>query len=238
MNVLDLFSGVGGFSLGLERAGFHTVAFCEIDPYCRKVLKKHWPDVPIHEDIRTLDGTQFRSVDLVCGGFPCQPFSVAGKQDGSSDDRALWPEMLRVIREVQPTWVIGENVPGIINMELDNCLSNLEALGYSCQTFVIPACAVDAKHRRDRVWIMANAQKLQRNGGYVHREHSERSASGVKSRRGGGTQRIRKNMVGYAGGPGLEGWDGPKPARPALRLSSSAGSKINPAIWKPEPRMG
>ena len=134
-----------------------TVAFCENDKFCQKVLAKHWPDIPIHENIEELDGRQYRgTVDLVCGGFPCQPFSVAGEQRGAEDDRALWPEMLRVIREVEPAWVIGENVSGIINMELDNVLSDLEDSGYSCQTFVIPACAVDAKHRRDRVWIIAS----------------------------------------------------------------------------------
>ena len=159
--VLDLFSGIGGFSLGLERAGMQTVAFCENDKFCQKVLAKHWPDIPIHENIEELDGRQYRgTVDLVCGGFPCQPFSVAGQQRGAEDDRALWPEMLRVIREVEPAWVIGENVSGIINMELDNVLSDLENSGYSCQTFVIPACAVDAPHRRDRVWIIASHANL------------------------------------------------------------------------------
>jgi DNA (cytosine-5)-methyltransferase 1 len=157
MRVLDLFSGIGGFSLGLERAGMQTVAFCENDDFCQKVLAKHWPGVPIHNNIEELDGRQYRgTIQLVCGGFPCQPFSVAGKQRGAEDDRALWPEMLRVIREVEPAWVIGENVSGIINLELDNVLSDLEDSGYSCQTFVVPACAVDAKHRRDRVWIIAS----------------------------------------------------------------------------------
>jgi len=157
MKVLDLFSGIGGFSLGLERAGMETVAFCENDKFCQKVLAKHWPNVPVHNNIEELDGREYKgTVDLVCGGFPCQPFSVAGQQRGKEDDRALWPEMLRVIREVEPAWIIGENVPGIINMELDNVLSDLEGAGYSCQTFVIPACAVDAKHRRDRVWIIAS----------------------------------------------------------------------------------
>ena len=158
MRVLDLFSGIGGFSLGLERAGMQTVAFCETDPFCCKVLAKHWPDIPIHNDIRTLDGRQYRgTVELVCGGFPCQPFSVAGKRTGTSDDRSLWPEMFRIIREVQPTWVIGENVPGIISMELDQVLFDLESAGYACQTFDIPACGVDAHHIRHRVWIVAHA---------------------------------------------------------------------------------
>jgi len=172
VKVLDLFSGIGGFSLGLDRAGMETVAFCENDKFCQKVLAKHWPDVPVHNNIEELDGRQYRgSVELVCGGFPCQPFSVAGPQRGAEDDRALWPEMLRVIREVEPAWVIGENVSGIIHMELDNVLSDLEGAGYSCQTFVIPACAVDAKHRRDRVWIVADTECLRQQGQGEH-EHS------------------------------------------------------------------
>ena len=147
MRVLDLFSGIGGFSLGLESAGMETVAFCEQDKFCQKVLAHHWPDLPIHSDITELNGYEYRgAVELICGGFPCQPFSVAGKRRGKEDDRALWPEMLRVIREVAPRWVIGENVSGIIAMELDQVLFDLESEGYTCWTFVIPACAVDAHH--------------------------------------------------------------------------------------------
>ena len=157
MRVLDLFSGIGGFSIGLESVGMETVAFCEQNAFCQKILAQHWPTLPIHSDITELNGYEYRgSVELVCGGFPCQPFSVAGKQLGAEDDRALWPEMLRVIREVAPRWVIGENVSGIIPMELDNVLSDLEGEGYTCWTFVLPACAVDAQHRRDRVWVVAH----------------------------------------------------------------------------------
>ena len=160
MKVLDLFSGIGGFSLGLERAGFETVAFCEIEDYPRKVLAKHWPDIPIHRDIRELDGEQYRgTVDVVCGGFPCQPFSAAGKRRGSDDDRHLWPEMFRVIREIQPAWVIGENVTGLEGMELDNCASDLEGVGFAVQVFDIPACGVGAIHRRHRLWIVAHAMR-------------------------------------------------------------------------------
>ena len=176
----DLFSGIGGFALGLEAAGMNTVAFCEQDTYCQKVLKKHWPKIPIHSDITELNGYEYRgTVDLVCGGFPCQPFSVAGKQLGTEDDRALWPEMLRVICEVAPRWVIGENVSGIIPMELDKVLFDLEGEGYTCWTFVLPACAVDAHHRRDRVWVVAHtdsksqpvgSQYEQRNGGALHQQ--------------------------------------------------------------------
>ena len=134
-----------------------TVAFCEQDEYCKKVLRRHWPDVPIHNDIKELDGNEYRgSIELVCGGFPCQPYSVAGERRGEKDDRALWKEMYRVIREVQPAWVFGENVTGIISMELDNVLLDLEDAGYATQAFVLPACALDARHRRDRVFILAH----------------------------------------------------------------------------------
>jgi DNA (cytosine-5)-methyltransferase 1 len=158
MNVLDLFSGIGGFSLGLERAGMRTVAFCERDEYCRAVLRKHWPDVPCFDDIHTLDADRLDRlgrIDLVCGGFPCQPFSVAGEQKGKADDRHLWPEMCRVIALARPTWVIGENVAGLVTMVLDEVLTDLESLGYTTRTFVIPAAAVGAPHRRDRLWIIA-----------------------------------------------------------------------------------
>ena len=156
MKVLDLFSGIGGFSLGLERAGMSTVAMCEKDPYCRKILAKHWPDLTIHEDIRNLDGRQYtKSIDLVCGGFPCQPFSVAGKRKGTDDDRHLWPEMLRVIQESRPRWVIGENVFGFVNMALDDVQADLEREHYEVRKFLLPAVAVDARHRRDRIILIA-----------------------------------------------------------------------------------
>ena len=180
MRVLDLFSGIGGFSLGLEAAGMETAAFCEREPFCQAVLRKHWPNTPIHSDITELDGYEYRgTVQLVCGGFPCQPFSVAGQQRGAEDDRALWPQMLRVICEVQPTWVIGENVTGIIAMELDTVLSDLEREGYACQTFVIPACAVDAQHRRDRVWIVAMADSYSKR---AQRGEAFRDAKGIGER--------------------------------------------------------
>jgi len=157
---LSLFSGIGGLDLAAEWAGFRTVGQCEWAEYPTKVLEKHWPDVARWKDIRTLTGENFyertglRTVDVISGGFPCQPFSVAGKQRGKEDDRYLWPEMVRVIKELGPTWVVGENVAGIIKMALPDILSELEACGYRTRTFLIPACAVGARHRRYRVAIV------------------------------------------------------------------------------------
>lgn len=159
LRMLDLFAGIGGFSYAGEKlvGGYETVAFCEYDEHAQKVLRKHWPDTEIIKDIRDLadDAERFRgSVDIVCGGYPCQPFSLAGVRRGDQDDRHLWPEMLRVIEAVRPRWVIGENVAGHITMGLDTVLSDLEAAGYSSRCYVIPAVAADAPHRRDRCWVV------------------------------------------------------------------------------------
>lgn len=159
MTVGSLFSGIGGFDLGLERAGFHIEWQVENNDYCRAVLKKHWPTVPCHYDIKTIDWCYVPSVDLVCGGFPCQPFSCTGKRRGAADDRYLWPEVVRCLSEIKPTWFIGENVPGLLNLGLDQVLADLEDLGYEIQTLSIPACAVDAPHRRDRFWIVSHHQR-------------------------------------------------------------------------------
>jgi DNA (cytosine-5)-methyltransferase 1 len=156
---LDLFSGIGGFALAARMVGgIETVAFCECEPYAQAVLKKHWPDVPICNDIHQLKGNDYGPIDIITGGFPCQPYSLAGKRKGNDDNRALWPEMFRVIREARPRWVLGENVAGIVSLALDGVLTDLENEGYTCQAFIIPACAVNAKHRRDRVWIVGHSQ--------------------------------------------------------------------------------
>ena len=170
LRMLDLFAGIGGFSYAGEKlvGGYETVAFCEYDEHAQKVLRKHWPDTEIIGDIRELadDAERFRgSVDIVCGGYPCQPFSLAGVRRGDKDDRHLWPEMLRVIEAVRPRWVIGENVAGHITMGLDTVLSDLEGAGYSSRCYVIPAVAADAPHRRDRCWIVANSSGLRCNTG-------------------------------------------------------------------------
>ena len=161
LKMLDLFSGIGGFSYAGERlvGGYETVAFCEYDKHCQRVLRKHWPDTEIIDDVRELadDADRFRGlVDIITGGYPCQPFSQAGKRLGDQDDRHLWPQMLAIIKKVRPTWVCGENVNGHITMGLDTVLSDLEAANYTARTFVIPAVAADAPHRRDRCWIVAH----------------------------------------------------------------------------------
>lgn len=162
MRVLDLFSGVGGFSLGLERAGMRTVAFCERDAWCRRVLAQHWPEVPIYDDVRAIGAVRLAAdgiaADVVCGGFPCQDISFAGKGRGLDGARSgLWWEYARIVDEVRPRWVLVENVGALRARGLDVVLGCLAALGYDAEWHCIPAAAVGAPHRRDRVWIVANA---------------------------------------------------------------------------------
>lgn len=162
MNALSLFSGIGGIDLACEWVGIKTVAFCEREPFCQKVLRKHWPNVTIYDDVCTLtrevlerDG--IGPIDLIHGGDPCQPYSVAGKRRGAEDDRALWPEVKRLLQEIRPRWYLRENVAGNISLGLDDVLSDLESIGYTAQAIGIPACAVGALHRRDRVFVLAHA---------------------------------------------------------------------------------
>ena len=161
MKVIDLFSGIGGFALGLESTGyFKTVQFVENEKWCQQILAKNFPGVPIHDDVKTFKGYH---ADLVVGGFPCQPFSVAGKGKATQDDRHLWPDMFRVIKETKPTWVIGENVRNIVSisegMVLEQVYLDLESEGYEVQSFIIPAAAVNAPHQRYRTWIVAYSRR-------------------------------------------------------------------------------
>jgi len=160
VRVLDLFSGIGGFSLGLERAGMKTVAFCEIDPFCRRVLAKHWPNVPCFEDVRTLRGSDVGPIDVICGGFPCQDISHAGKQAGLAGERSgLWSEITRLVGELRPRFLIVENVAALLSGDngqwFGTVLGDLATLGYDAEWHCIPASAVGAPHIRDRVWIVA-----------------------------------------------------------------------------------
>ncbi len=167
---LDLFSGIGGFSLGLESADLvETVAFCDFDKYCQQILKKNFPGVPIYEDVKELNYERLKAdglseIDIITGGYPCQPFSVAGRKKGEEDPRHVWPEMFRLVQELRPTWVIGENVGGHIKLGLDTVLENLESEGYSARTFSISASSIGANHKRERVWIIANLADSQRLG--------------------------------------------------------------------------
>ena len=161
----SLFAGIGGFDLGLERAGMTCKWQVEIDPFCNQVLAKHWPDVPRYGDVRDVGRHNLKPVDLICGGFPCQPHSHAGKRRGAADDRNLWPEYRRVVAELRPRYVLAENVLGIRTTILDQVLSDLESLAYTVGALVVPACAFDAPHRRERVFIVAYASG--ENGRYI-----------------------------------------------------------------------
>ena len=164
MRLLDLFSGIGGFSYAAEKlvGGYETVAFCEQDKFCQQVLRKHWKDVPIYDDVRTINATGLGRIDIVAGGFPCQAVSQAGLQKATEDDRWLWDEMFRIIKDCKPKWIIGENVQGLININegvlFEQVQTDLENEGYCVQSVVIPACAKNAPHRRDRVWIIGNSE--------------------------------------------------------------------------------
>ena len=192
MKILDLFSGIGGFSLGLERAGFETVAFCEIDKYCQEVLKKIW-NKKIYNDVKEItkqklksDGIEFPEV--ITGGFPCQPFSIAGSRKGSNDSRYLWPEMFRIIKEFKPRWIIGENVRNIINIQdgmvFENVCTDLEGEGYEVRAFNIPAAGVGAPHKRERIWIVAHSKS----------ERSQRSRGQESSKNINGFQQNKEEI--------------------------------------------
>lgn len=182
LKVLDLFSGIGGFSLGLERAGMETVAFCEIDEHCHKVLNKHWPDIPIHSDVKKLKGKNFKNVDVICGGFPCQDISVAGqkkgfKHDGKRTRSGLWEEFKRIIKEVEPRYAIIENVANLRNIGLNQVIKDLWSIGYGCEWHIISARSVGACHLRERLWIIAYPKDIGRDRRNSEETERERCAT-------------------------------------------------------------
>ncbi len=192
MKHVDIFSGIGGFPLGFEWAGLSEPSmFCEIDSWCRQVLKKHWPTVTITNDVKELADDPEKLVpncDIITGGYPCQPFSVTGKQKAQADDRHLWPYLHKIIAQKRPTYAVLENVHGHIGLGLDTVLLDLEAEGYSTRTFVVPACAVNAPHRRDRLWIVAYANSIDqrtRNRSKQSQRNTTRECTGNSSSVGG-----------------------------------------------------
>jgi DNA (cytosine-5)-methyltransferase 1 len=222
LRVLDLFSGIGGFSLGLERAGMKTVAFCEIDPFCRKILKKHWPDVPCYDDISVLTARTLRRdgivVDVICGGFPCQGVSSAGLRKGLQDERSgLWSEYARLIGEIRPRFVIVENVDDLLHRGVDTVLGDLVEIGYDAEWHCIPAAALGADHIRDRIWIIAYPDGTGPQVPYERwREQCQKEMGEDASKDHADTDRSR-----------LQGW---MPARPISEDARAVSTRLGLAL--------
>lgn len=248
---LSLFTGIGGLDLAAEWAGFRTTGQCEWADYPTKVLEKHWPNVARWRDIRTLtqesfyEHTGLRTVDVISGGFPCQPFSNAGKRRGAADDRYLWPEMLRVIQELRPTWVVGENVAGIVSLALDTVLSDLEIQGYQARAFIIPACGVDAPHRRDRVAIVAYTQCSERRKSKPARYEPDRKNAGREkeaSRIGASSQDGGARVMAHADSERCQKFKSSAVADKTKAISrfdhEGAGTTSEGFFWPVEPDVG
>jgi len=233
MKVLDLFSGIGGFSYGLEKLGFKTVAFCEIDKFCKLLLQKHWKKVKIYDDVKEItkqrletDGVELP--DVITGGFPCQPFSVAGKQRGTDDNRHLWPQMFRIIRELAPRWVVGENVRGLVNIQdgmvFETVCTDLEGEGYEVRAFNIPAAGVGAPHRRERIWIIANKKESM-----VNTEHNGSSTSTIE---GSSTASSDNNQEGQNETSEFKRTSRPSNSEAMANAKSQGTRKNEPRLWE------
>lgn len=203
LKVLDLFSGIGGFSLGLERAGLETIAFCEIDETAREVLKKHWPKIPIHEDILKLKGDKVTNVDVICGGFPCQDISIAGKGKGLNGKRSgLWKEYARLIEEIKPRYAIIENVSNLRSKGLARVMQDLWKIGYDCEWHIISASSVGALHKRERIWIIAHphSELLRKQPGRRSRkERKDQAQSGINGEEWAIRNPCGQRLNGYIG---------------------------------------
>jgi len=232
--VLDLFSGIGGLSLGLHWAGMRTQAFCEADPFARRVLARHWPSVPIYDDVRTLSAARLRAdgvqpSHLLCGGFPCQDISLAGRAAGLEGSRSgLWTHMARLVRECRPHWVVGENVPGLRSRGADRVLFDLEAAGYTCWPLVVGAVHAAAPHRRTRVWLVAQAAAANPGGARLEawQPASAKAAAGLPTER----------RSGWSAAPGLRRVDDgfssrlDKMRRPRIQALGNAVVPMNAAM--------
>lgn len=247
--LLDLFSGIGGFSLGLERSGgFKTVAFCEIEEFPRKVLKKHWPEVPIYDDVRTLTADRLAAdgigVDAICGGFPCQDISTAGRGAGIDGERSgLWAEYARLVGELRPKYVLVENVAALLGRGLDRVLGDLAALGYDAEWHCIPASTVGAHHRRDRLWIVAYADVAERRALGGTRHGLAESQNGVLQwQEGSGRSGSSGKAVAYTECFGQQGQrQSVQPSRSTPRLHRQAVDAIAGCVgevWCTEPDVG
>ena len=210
----SLFSGIGGFDLAAEWMGWENVFHCEKEKFCQQVLNYYWPKATLHEDIRNTDFTIYRGlIDILTGGFPCQPYSTAGKRLGKEDDRHLWPEMLRAIREISPRWIVGENVRGLTNwnggLVFDEVQADLEAEGYEVIPFLLPACAVNAPHRRDRVWFVAHREDARVKGVRSGRENKVCGFKSIANSASKGREE-REQIIGQQDtketGTGMEFW--------------------------------
>ena len=234
LKVLDLFSGIGGFSLGLEAAGMETIAFCEIDPFCRKVLNKHWPDVPIYTDVRELTNERLESdglfPDIITGGFPCQDISYAGKGAGIEGKRSgLWTELARIIGEVRPRYAVLENVSALLSRGLERVTGDLAEIGYDCEWHCIPASYVGAPHRRDRIWIIAYPNS---DGSHKPNEGFDEDESQRELGRGYEHGKLVGNgeILAYAKIMQRDGCDG-KPRRKVSESGNSDSENGGHQIW-------
>ena len=249
MNVLDLFSGIGGFSLGLERAGMKTIAFCEVDKKCQEVLRKHWKDVPIFDDVTTLKGTDIdETVDVICGGFPCQDISLAGKGAGLEGERSgLWWEFHRLIKEIKPKWAIIENVSALRNRGLDQVLRSLNEIGYDAEWHCITAASIGAPHRRDRIWIVAYPRDSSRwdgisgsigRDGERELEESIRSSETTET---SGSSETSQTMADSSSIGSQGSWEFEQPKRSAQIINRETIESLNGSfsrIWATEPDVG
>lgn len=242
MTLGGLFSGIGGFELAAQWAGITPVWSNEIDEFCCKVLRKNFKHDIIQADIRDCGAGrkyELAPVDIICGGFPCQPFSTAGKRKGAEDNRYLWPEMLRTIREVKPRWVVGENVAGILSMDggavFEQICASLENEGYTVETYCIPACAVGAPHRRDRVWIVANARSngLRGTGRVCNlRKLDERQSEQGEANRLATPSKIYKSITAHPNDEGIQRHSGHENgcSKPGWKYTEQNGHS-KPSDW-------